>query len=202
MKLLRVCWRLLLFFVAVSFLFAGLNCQAESMDEQDEGILVVWVFGYTDRTENESIPIEGAQVSVCPFTVEFKDPELSYREREKAEAEFRQLGLTDKNGMVVSNILSSLYYYNTTLYLVRVESMPQYYTSGSLVDITETKEVQIFLKQSSKGGWIGDPVEQTQPLISNPYFMLVLISTVAMGTAILAWSLKQRKAHAHESYKI
>ena len=199
MKLLRAIWQLLLASVAMSFLVSGLNCQADSLEEQDKGILVVRVFGYTDRTENESITIEGALVSVCPFTSEFKDPELSYREREKAEAEFHQRGVTDKNGVVVSNISSSLYYYNTTLYLVRAESLPQYYTSGSLVDVTETREVQIFLKLSSKGGWLHEPVEQTQPIFSNPYFVLVLISTVAMGTAIIALSLKQRRAHVHKA---
>ena len=192
MKLLRAIWQLLLASVAMSFLVSGLNCQADSLEEQDKGILVVRVFGYTDRTENESITIEGALVSVCPFTSEFKDPELSYREREGAEAEFYQRGLTDKNGMVVSNISSSLYYYNTTLYLVRVESLPQYYTSGSVVDVTETTEVQIFLKQSSKGGWLHER-SANFPFLT-PLLLSFLIATVAMS-ATIAWSVKRRHTH-------
>jgi len=194
MKLLRAIWQLFLVSVVMSFLIAGLNCEAALPEERYEWILVVRVFGYIDETENESLPIEGAWVSVFPSTRGFKDPELSYREREKAEAEFYQRELTDKNGMVVSNISSSLYYYNTTLYYVKVEP-PIHLSSGSIINVTETKEIQFFLKQSPKGGRIGPPLEeQTQPIFSNPYFVLVLISTVAMSTAILALSLKQRKA--------
>ena len=191
LKLLRASWRLLLVLVAVSFLVSGLNCEVALLEEQDEGILVVWVFGYIDETENESLPIEGAWVSVFPSTMEFKDPELSYHEREEAEAEFYQRGLTDKDGVVISNLSSSLHYYNTTLYYVKVEP-PIHLSSGSIVNVTETKEVQFFLKQSPKGGWLHER------LINSPLptalLLPFLIATVAMSTTI-AWSVKRRHTH-------
>ena len=193
MKLLRVCWRLLLFFVAMSLFVSGLNCQVALLEEQDEEMLVVRVFAPIVEGENESLPIEGAQVYIWPDAS--KDPSMS----KEAGREFYLDGVTDENGVVVFNLSKSLYYFNASIYHIRASAI-HYATPVCLVNITETWEVSVYLGESPKQMRI--PIEQTQPILSNPYFVLVLISTVAMGTAILVLSLKQRKANTHKSHKV
>jgi hypothetical protein len=190
MKLLRAIWQLLLVSVAMSFLIAGFNCEAGLLEEQDEEMLVVRVFAPLVEGENESLPIEGAQVYIWP------EARLSGRS-EEAEREFYQDGVTDENGVVVFNLSRSLYYFNASIYHVHASAI-HYATPVCLVNITETWEVSVYLGESPKNMRVF-PNEQTQPIFSNPYFVLVLVSTVAMGTAILTWSLKQRRAHTHKT---
>ena len=189
MKLLRAILQLLLVSVAMSFLVSGLNCEAALLDWQDEEMLVVRVFGYIDEIENESVPIEGAQVYIWP------NASLLWAS-EEAERAFYQDGVTDENGVVVFNLSRSLYYFNASIYYIHASAI-HYGTPFCLVNITETWEVSVYLGESPKHQRI--PIEQPQPIFSNPYFVLVLVSTVAMGTAILALGLKQRKAHTHKS---
>jgi len=190
MKLLRAIWQLLLVSVAMSFLIAALNCQAALLEEKDEELLVVRVFAPIVEDENESLPIEGAQVYIWPDAS--KDPSMS----KEAGREFYLDGVTDENGVVVFNLSRSLYYFNASIYHIRASAI-HYATPVCQVNITETWEVSVYLGESPKHMRI--PIEQTQPIFSNPYFVLVLISTVAMGTAILVLSLKQRRAHTHKS---
>jgi len=190
MKLSRAIWQLLLVSVAMSFLIGGLNCEAGLLEEQDEEMLVVRVFAPIAEGENESIPIEGAQVYIWPDVP--KDPWRS----EEAERAFYLDGVTDENGVVVFNLSRSLYFFNASIYYIHASAI-HYATPFCLVNITETWEVSVYLGESPKHMRLF-PNEQTQPIFSNPYFVLVLISTVAMGTTILVWSLKQRRVHTHK----
>lgn len=189
MKLLRAIWQLLLASVAMSFLVSGLNCQATLLEEQDEQMLVVRVFAPLVEDENKSIPIGGAQVYIWP------EARISGRS-EEAEREFYLDGVTDENGVVVFNLSRSLYYFNASIYHIRASAI-HYATPVCQVNITETWEASVYLGESPKHQRI--PIEQPQPIFSNPYFVLVLVSTVAMGTAIIVWSVKQRRAHMHKS---
>lgn len=188
LKPLRAFWRLLLVFVAMSFVVSGLNCEVELLEEQDEEMLVVQVFDCTNK--NESIPMEGARVKVCPSTKELKDSGLSYWEREEAEAAFYQRGVTDENGIVVFNLSRSLYYFNTSIYDVYVSV--SYGGKGRLIDVTETKEVSIFFEKQPEGIWVLSWLANC--LFSKPLFLLSLTAAVVtIGTVFAGHIHKKTK---------
>jgi len=176
-----------------SFLISGLKCEAALLEEQDEEILVVQVFDCTN--ENESIPMEGARVKVCPSTKELKDPGLGYWERREARAAFSQRGVTDENGTMVFDLSTSLYYFNTSIYDVYVSV--SYGGMGYWVDVTKTKEVLIFLKEP-EDRFFQIPPPPEDSTFSNLSFLLFLIATYATSATVLAWSLKRKKAHTQK----
>lgn len=185
MNLSRVCWQLLLAFALMSFLISGLEGRAGRLQEQHEVTLRVQVFGFTNG--NESIPIEGARVRVNPAE---KDPLMS----EEAEAAFYKYGRTDENGVVVFNLSSSFNYFNTTRYMVRV-SASIYDSASHMVDVTNTKEVSIFLKESAKRVWASDPPNPLNQL-KNSLFLWFMITIVATSVSI-AWILKKKHTRKH-----
>lgn len=195
MNFLRVCSQLLLVFVVALFFVSGLKGEAWLLEEQDEEMLVIQVFGFTNETENESIPIEGASVNVNPTTIEFREPGLSYRERKEAEAAFHQRRVTDENGVVAFNLSRTLYYFNTTCYFISADAVG-YIRYTATVDVTNTKNITVFLKKFSETmrrviGGIGG---STNSLFSNPLFLLIPLTTVATSTTILALILKRKHA--------
>jgi len=184
LKLLRAFWRLLLFFVAMSFLVSGLNCEAGLLEEQDEEMLVVRVFAPIVEGENESLPIEGAQVYIWPDAS--KDPDMS----KEAGREFYQDGVTDENGVVVFNLSRSLYYFNASVYHVHASAV-HYATPACLVNITETWEVSVYLEESPK---------HMRILNASTYypFLLSIAAIIPIG-AIVAWGLKRKRARKKRS---
>jgi len=193
MNFLRVCWQLLLVFVVTLFLVSGLKGEAWLLEEQNEEMLVIQVFGFTNETENESIPIEGASVNVNPTTIEFREPGLSYRERKEAEAAFHQRRVTDENGVVAFNLSKTLYYFNTTCYFISADAVG-YIRYTATVDVTNTKNITVFLKKFSETmrRVIGGSTDYS--LFSDPLFLLIPLTTVATSTTILAFILKRKHA--------
>jgi len=181
MNFLRVCWQLLLVFVVALFLVSGLKGEAWLLEEQNEEMLVVQVFAPINEGENESMPIEGAWVNIHP--IEGKGPGMS----EEAQRAYHSAEKTDENGVVVFNLSRSLYYFNASIYYVYATA-PNYGSSPpKRVNVTETREVSIFMGEPPKVFYILTGS-------NNSLFLLFLTATVATSATIVAWGLKRKHA--------
>jgi len=176
MNFLRVYWQLLLVFVVTLFFVSG----SWLLEEQNEEMLVVQVFAPINEGENESMPIEGAWVNIHP--IKGKGPGMS----EEAQRAYHSAEKTDENGVVVFNLSRSLYYFNASIYYVYATA-PNYGSSPpKRVNVTETREVSVYLGESPK---------HMRILNASTYYPLLLsIALIIPIGAIVAWGLKRKHA--------
>lgn len=192
MRFLSVSGQLLLIFALMWLFVPVFSGEAQLSQEQHEVTLTLQVFGFTDgKSAKYAIPIEDAHVQVNPSTKVLREPELSYREREEAEATFYERGRTDENGMISFDLSDSLHYFNTTWYEILV-SARLYYGEYFRLNVTKTREVTIFLKEYSPAlEAIYPPVCEPSGLTSFCAPALFIASIVATSVTV-AWILKRK----------